>query len=107
MDDHIIRISGWKPEGGYWKMTIDLHALVTSAGIRKKEPDGVYTDPVTGETERYKGSYYTDYSMTKAKKLLRLIRENAGLEVIDKVSKYFTEHFAENPKLARAWEAMG
>ena len=87
-------------------MTIDLSELVAFAGVRKKERDGTYTDPVTGEIEHYKGSYYVDYPMRTAKKLLRLIRENAEPEVVSQVSAYFNEHFAANPKLAKAWEDM-
>ena len=101
MDDNIITIGdsngfdGWK-----WKMTIDLKELVDSAGIRKKEKDGIYTDPRTGETEVYKGSWYTDYPMTKAKKLLNLIsRYYIQEEDLLKVDKWM----AKNPKLALYW----
>ena len=101
MDDHIITIGdsngfdGWR-----WKMTIDLKELAVSAGVRKKEPDGVYTDPRTGETEVYKGSYYTDYPMRKARKLLKLIHEHCTDPEI--VGKYL----APNKKLYEYWRSL-
>lgn len=101
MDDHIIRIG--TVCDGHWNMVIDLRELAASAGVRKKEKDGVYTDPRTGETEVYKGSYYTDYTMTKAKKLLRLIRQyyrtEADLEKVD-------EYLKPNAKLYKYWREL-
>ncbi len=104
MDDNIITIGdsngfdGWR-----WEMTIDLKELANSAGIRKKEKDGTYTDPRTGETEVYKGSWYTDYPMTKAKKLLKLIRQyNYRKEDLQKVDNWM----AKNPKLALYWGSI-
>ena len=98
MDDHIIQIGSVCD--GHWHMTIDLKQLAASAGVRKKEPDGTWTDPRTGETEVYKGSYYVDLPMTKAKRLLKLIRRyyrtEADLAACDK-------YFAENEKLMKAW----
>lgn len=98
MDDHIIHIGSVCD--GHWRMTIDLKQLAASAGVRKKEPDGTWTDPRTGETEVYKGSYYVDWPMTKAKRLLKLIRRyyrtEADLAACDK-------YFAENEKLMKAW----
>lgn len=99
MDNHIITIRGqWEP----WKMTIDLKELADSAGVRKKEPDGIYKDPKTGETEVYKGTYYTDYAMIKAKKLLKLIRDNGTEEDFRKCDKYL----AGNEKLYKHWRAL-
>ncbi len=92
MDEHIIKITGWKPEGGYWRMTIDLRELMGSAGIRRSRP---------GYSEKL-----VSIPMTKAKKLLKLIQENGTMEDIGRCSQYFKEHFAENPKLAAYWEEM-
>lgn len=101
MDDHIITIGDSNGFDGWsWKMTIDLKELADSAGIRKKEKDGIYTDPRTGETEVYKGSWYTDYPMTRAKKLLKLIREkNYRAEDLQKVDFWMKK----NPKLNAYW----
>lgn len=101
MDDYIIKIGSVCD--GHWEMIIDLKQLADSAGVRKKEADGVYTDPRTGETEVYKGAYYIDYSMAKAKKLLKLIRRyyrtEKDLEACDR-------YFSGNEKLMKAWEAI-
>lgn len=83
-----------------WKMTINLRELARSAGVRKKEPDGVYTDPRTGETERYRGAWYTDYTMAQAKKLLKLIQTHGREEDFVKCDEYF----AENAKLNKLWK---
>ena len=97
MDDHIIRIGAW-----YWHMTIDLKELAASAGVRKKEPDGIYKDPKTGETEVYKGTYYTDYTMIKAKKLLKLILQHGTEEDWKACDKYL----AGNAKLYKYWREL-
>ena len=100
MDDHIIRIG--TVCNGHWNMVIDLKELAASAGVRKKEPDGIYKDPKTGETEVYKGSYYTDYAMTKAKKLLKLIWQYGRPEDFGKVDTYLEP----NAKLHKYWREL-
>ena len=99
MDDYVIRIWNSESVGHTWVMIIDLKELADSAGIRKKEKDGIYTDPRTGETEVYKGSWYTDYSMTKAKKLLKLIWQYGT----DKDREACDRYLAGNAKLYKAW----
>lgn len=61
MDEHILRIKHHDFDG-HWEMTIDLKELAASAGIRLKRPG--YQDKVLS------------VPMTRAKKLLKLIREN-------------------------------
>lgn len=96
MDEHIIKIENpWE----HWHMTIDLKELAASAGVRKKEPDGIYKDPKTGEIEVYKGSYYIDYTMAKAKKLLKLIRAYGT----EKDFKACDQYLAVNKKLYKYW----
>ena len=100
MDDHIIRIG--TVCDGHWNMVIDLKELAASAGVRKKEKDGIYTDPKTGETEVYKGAYYTDYVMPKAKKLLKLIWQYGRESDLEKVGRYL----APNAKLHKYWRTL-
>lgn len=99
MDEHIIRIHDvWY----HWKMTIDLKDLAKIAGNRVREPDGTYTDPRTGEVEHYKGCVYTEYPMTKAKKLLKLIRKYGT----EKEFRACDTYLAENAKLYKYWREL-
>lgn len=100
MDDHIIRIG--TVCDGHWSMVIDLKELAASAGTRKKEKDGTYTDPRTGKTEVYKGSYYTDYTMANAKKLLKLIWQYGRPVDFGNVSTYLEP----NKKLYKYWREL-
>ena len=101
MDEHIITI---KDTWHHWTMRINLQELARDAGRKEKEDDGVYTDPRTGETERYKGAVYTVYPLTKAKKLLKLIRQFGTDKDFEACDKYL----AQNAKLYKYWkELMG
>lgn len=68
MDKHIIEIEH-HDFGEHWKMTIDLKELVASAGIQRKLVANY------GVIATYDEKVLS-VPMTRAKKLLKLIREN-------------------------------
>ena len=93
MDDHIIRISGWKPEGGYWKVTINRYALAASAGIKKKlaKPLGQHYDEEV-----------VSVPLPRAKKLLKLILQYGHEKDFEACDRYL----AQNAKLNKYWKEL-
>lgn len=83
-DDHIIKLSDadW---GKHWTMTIDVKAIASFAGKR--------------ERDLYDGTWYTEYPIPRAKKLIKLILNHGTEEDIQVCEKYFKK----NKKLYDVW----
>ena len=94
MDDNIITIGDANGFGGWrWKMTIDLKELAESAGVRKqlKNPQGGHYDEKV-----------LSVPMPRAKKLLKLIRQDGTESDYQKCDEYLKS----NKKLYKAWEQI-
>lgn len=75
----------------YWRMEIDIKALAYAAGRHYKD--------------KYTGKNYTDYSLIKAKKLLKLIYQYAyTADDLNKVSQIIAE--SKNQKLIKYWREI-
>lgn len=85
MDEHIIRIENlWE----HWKMTIDLKELARSAGMKVERPK--YSEKVVS------------VPLPRAKKLLKLIRDNGTEKDFEACDKYL----ATNRRLFKYWIEM-
>lgn len=85
-DNHIIKLSVSKPwQSHVWNMTIDLRAVANYAGQRIKD--------------EYDGTYYVEYPIPKARKLMKLILDHGTTEDIRACETYFKK----NKKLYDAW----
>ena len=69
-----------------WRMTIDLKELAFSAGKIVED--------------KYDGGKVLDYPMARARKLLKIIAENAGPEDLEKCNFWFKK----NEKLNKWWQ---
>lgn len=83
-DDNIITLSEseW---GKHWTMTIDIREIASYAGKR--------------ERDLYDGTWYTEYPIPRAKKLIKFILDHGTEEDFQKCEKYFKK----NKKLYDAW----
>lgn len=91
MDEHIITISNQGTfRSSEWRMTIDLNRVADLAGKRIKSKEESY--------------YFTPYPITRARKLLKLIREYGTESDLEKCDRIFTP--SRNEKLAKYWREI-
>ena len=89
MDDYIIRLTNKDTfRETEWEMYVNLVEVASSAGKRMKDLDN--------------GGSFISYSMTTAKRLLRLIRQYGTEEDFAKCSQYL----AANEKLHSYWKGL-
>lgn len=94
MDEHIIRIKH-HDFGEHWEMTIDLKELAASAGIRRKLVANY------GVIATYDEKVLS-VPMPRAKKLLKLIRDNGTDDDLMACDKFL----AVNPRLFKYWREI-
>ena len=91
MDKNIIRISNAETfRSSEWNMVIDLARVADLAGKKIKSQKGSY--------------YITPYPLSRAKKLLKLIKQYGTEADLEKCDRFFTP--VRNEKLYKIWKEL-
>ena len=91
MDENIIRISNAETfRSSEWTMTIDLARVADLTGKKIKSQEGSY--------------YITPYPISRARKLLKLIKQYGTEADLEKCDRFFT--LFRNEKLYKIWKEL-